>query len=514
MKKISSYKDFVFILFVLITAQNGVSQQVTAPAEKKTPKESAAIEQLQQSIINSLADKCIEHSFAGILIQSAKTGEILFKQNERRSFLPASNMKLFTTAAALGLLGADFQYSTEVYLDGEIRGKTLFGNLIVRGSGDPTLGSQVYAEQREPTYIFEYWADSLRRRGIERIEGNIIIEDRYFNSIGYPNGWSVEDIPYGYAPQVSAFCFADNTVSVSVTPNQQIGSKPFVTIVPETEYFSRTNRAVTVAESKGGASRNSVKVSRELGSTEITVSGDISKGSSPIFEQISAESPALYGGTVLRETLEFSGIPVRGGVLLQSQIYQPIAYHTMTPVIVHRSPKLSEIVKQINKRSNNFYAEQVFLTLGKEVAGRSGWFESSLTVTDFLKAKGIDTERISISDGSGLSRMNLLTPESIVSLLRTMTHTDKGFKAFYESLPILGEDGTLESRLKGTPAAGRIAAKTGLLTGVRSISGYARSKEDEMLCFSIIFNNFTCPVQSVNRVQDSILTALANFSRR
>lgn len=501
----------ISVLLLVLGASSSYSQRVTAPANTK--ESLAALEKLSNSIDHIINNKKADNALWGIYIQSLKSGETLYDRNAKRSFLPASNMKLITAAAALSSLGSSFVYTTELYTNGKIAKKVLTGDLIIRGAGDPTFGSTAMFPGTEPSSVFKRWVDTLLKRGVEKIEGNIIVDDTYFTEDVYPMGWSLDDMPYSYAPQSSALTFADNVVSISVAPNSQTGSRPFIAVIPETDYVEKTNTAITVSPSDTLA-RNPISVTRELGSNEMIVKGEISKASTAVLEQITVESPSLYAGTVYKEELEYAGITVSGGVLTSRELKEKLQYTVLSRLGSVQSPPISEIIKTMNKRSNNLFAEQIFRTIAKESNGVGNWKFAAEFIKKYLTSLGIAYEGFSLADGSGLSRMDLVTPEGIVAMLRSLERDTKLFPSFFASLPVMGIDGTLSERLKGTPAEGKIYAKTGGLTGVRSLAGYCTDADGEQIAFCIITNNFTSPMKEITALHDSIALVLANFSRK
>lgn len=503
------------------------AQPQTAPSQVKSAQEVLALQRLQQAMESEINDARFANAFIGIEIKSVKTGESLFHQNESRNFLPASNLKLVTTAAALGTLGPDFRYTTKLFTDGEIHRGVLKGNLIIRGSGDPTFGSPSMFPDKDPTSIFEQWADSLEKLGIEKIEGAIVADPNYFTDDPFPEGWAVEDMPFYFATASSGLSFADNAVSVSVTPGLRSGSKALYETTPETEFFTLDNAAVTheakmTNKSTGKDSSvttvylpsNTIKVTRSSGENTISIVGSIDRGATGVHEQLSVENPPLYAATVFREMLEYRGFTITGGTLAASELDEKIDYEEAQTLFQYRSPPMSEIIKTINKKSQNFYSEQIIRTIGKEMLGKGNWDAGIVGVKNYLFSLGIDADRIALHDGSGLSRMNLISPSDIVSLLRAMQRQQKIFPAFDSSLPIMGVDGTLSERLKGSGAMSNVHAKTGFLTGIRCLSGYVRTKDDELLAFSFMINNYTIPTREINDLQDALILKVVNFSRK
>lgn len=520
MKPLSTPGTF-FLAAFLFASPLAFAQPKSAPSVPISAQETFALRKLSQEIEHNLADPRLMNAFIGIEIKSVKSGESIYHQNENKNFLPASNLKLVTSAAALGTFGPNFRYKTRLVTDGEIKKGVLKGNLIIRGSGDPTFGSPSMYPDKDPTYIFDLWADTLEEMGIEKIDGDIIADPDYFTPESYPDGWAIEDIPYYFATSSSGLSFADNAVSVTVTPGLQNGSKPLVELAPETEYLSINNSAVTrvpktLTKTKDTSVTytNTVKISREPGENTISVVGLIEKGSPNAHEQLSVENPPLYSATVFREILEYRGFTITGGTMTTSDLDEKIDYQDAETLCRYTSPPMKEIIRVLNHQSQNFYAEELIRTLGKETGNKGNWESGVTAVKQYLSSLGLDAGSITLHDGSGLSRMDLISPGQIVSLLRAMTLQEKIFPDFDSSLPVMGVSGTISERLRGTAAAGNVHAKTGFLTGIRCLSGYLRTKDDELLAFSFMMNNYTVPTHDINDLQDRLILALVNFSRK
>ena len=525
--KRGSFPAFIFIFSFFFLVHGLYSQPQTAPNIPKTSQETAALLKLQLDMQADINEPRLNNAFIGIEVRSVKTGEVLFHQNEKKNFLPASNMKLVTTAAALGTLGPDFRYTTQLLTNGEIHKGVLKGDLIIRGSGDPTFGSPSMFSDKDPTFIFDQWADSLEKLGIEKIDGAIIADPNYFTDDIYPEGWAVEDLPYYFATGSSGLSFADNAVSISVTPGLRSGSKALSETVPETEFFGIDNTAIT-RESKTGSKNkgkdssvvpiyvpaNTIKITRDPGENTISIIGTIDRGATGVHEQLSVENSPLYAATALREMLEYRGFSITGGTMTASELDEKIDYNDAETLVTYKSPPMSEIIKVVNKKSQNFYSEQIFRTIGKEETGKGDWESGIVAVKKYLSSLGIDTDPIAIHDGSGLSRMDLISPEDIVALLRAMQRQSKIFPAFDSSLPVMGIDGTLSERLRSSAAKGNVHAKTGFLTGIRCLSGYLKTKDDELLAFSFMVNNYIVPTREINDLQDQLILLLINFSRK
>ncbi len=499
------------------------NQGISTPAF--TPDHGAEAE-LVHDLTGIFNDPHFSNALWGVTVQSMETGKILYRFNGSKSLLPASNFKLFTAAEALSLLGPSFRYTTDLLTTGRILSDgTLRGDLVIRGAGDPTFGSELFALDSTQPSLFDTWADSLAQLGIRRISGAIIGDDSYFTPDYYPAGWNVEDLPYYFAMQSSALVFNEDQVSVTVTPGSAVGSAARYEINPNTDYVSVDNYGHTKADSitlKRSNSRDSVvatgtsgiDITREMGGNAILIKGDMPLHCTATNQQLSVEDPTLYAATLFRETLEEHGIQVSGETRTSRESTKPYPFLKARVLISYTSPPLSDIVKIMDKQSDNLIAEQLFRTVAKEIGGQGSWTVGTQVMKRYLSSIGIDTSFVLIADGSGLSRMDLVSSDNIVTLLDAMYRKPELFDAFYSSLPIMGIDGTLASRMKGTAAVGNVHAKTGFLTGDRSVSGYLKTRDGELLAFSMIGNNFTVPVREASNLQDLALLRLVNFSRK
>jgi D-alanyl-D-alanine carboxypeptidase/D-alanyl-D-alanine-endopeptidase (penicillin-binding protein 4) len=514
-----------FAMLLLCGMAAGVQAQlVSLPASPALQPENS-LQDLQRDLGDIFNDPNFSNAFWGVCVQSLETGQYYFRLNDARSFLPASNLKLFTAAEALSLLGPDFHYTTELLTTGKLSEHSVHGDLIIRGSGDPTIGAYNLDQGSSPLTVFNAWADSLHRMGVTKIEGNIVGDDTYFTDQLYPLGWAIEDLPYYYAMQSSALSFAENQITVTVRPGATTGDKVRYEIVPATKYVVVENNATTKADSLVrrlstgidsviATGSTTIEVVRATGSNAITITGQIPRSGAVVTEQLSVENPTLYAATVLRETLEARGIRVVGTSMSAQDLEKRIPYLKARVLAQHASPPVADIVRLMNKQSDNMYAEQLFRTVAKEQRGEGSWTKGVEVMKEFLSNAGIVPDRLAIYDGSGLSRMDLIAPIHMVTLLRNIYQQKKLFPVFFNSLPIMGVDGTIAHRLTDTKAQGNVHAKTGFLTGVRSISGYLTTRDNELLAFSIIGNNFTTPTSLANNLQDLVLLRLVNFSRK
>lgn len=453
--------------------------------------QAATEQEVVRTIDQALADPALKHGLQGVVVRSLKDGRTIYDKNKDLIFIPASNFKLLVSAASLAKFGPDYRFRTELYTNGEITPEgVLKGDVILVGRGNPIL---------KPSEL-QLMADKLE--GIKVIEGNIVGDDTWFDEIRLGWGWNWDDEPYYYSAQLSALCLNKNVVDVYVRPGVKVGAKPIVRVDPGTSYMVVQNDAVTT---KAGSDKT-VSVDRLRGRNVIRVTGNVPldyKSESPE-EAITMEEPTLFAVTVLKEMLQRSGTEVKGKPVRGSKPESAVL------VASHQSVPMSEMLKLLNKPSDNLIAETLLKALGAEFKGRGSSSRGAEVEMEFLKEAGLDMTAISIVDGSGLARMNYISPHNLATLLAYM-YRHKDSKVYLDSLPIAGVDGTLRSRMKGTSAAANCRAKTGYISRVRTLSGYVTTKGGEPLVFSILMNHHLCSSAEVNAIQDKIVTALAEM---
>lgn len=453
---------------------------------------------LARAIADALSDPSLAHSGVALLVVSLERGDTLFSREADRLYTPASNRKLFTAASALHWLGPDHRFRTALLATGPLRGDTLHGDLVLVGRGDPDLTAAQLAGL----------ADSLARRGARVVTGDVRADDTWFDDVAWGAGWMWDDGPFWEWPYVTALSLADNVVTVTARPGPAVGAPIEVAIDPPTAYVTVHSTATTAAP----ASEPELEIDRRWDPKEnvVDVRGALPLGAEAVVARRTVEEPALFAATVFRELLEARGVEVVGAARLE-----PLAGEPADTVASHRSAPLTESVRNFLKISDNLTGELLVKAVGAAVSGAPGTYENGLAAERaFLAAEvGVDTTAQRLADGSGVSRYNLVTARQIVQLLDYMTSRDDLFPAYFAALPVAGVDGTLETRLRGTPAEGRAHAKTGTLNGVTSLSGYVDSADGERLAFSMLIEFFAGSTAPRRAVQDSVVAALARFRR-
>lgn len=448
---------------------------------------------ISEQIDTLLADESLQHGIQGALVKSLETGQVLYERNADIALVPASNMKLLVSAAALDRLGPDFTWKTELRAAGRVNARgVLEGDLVIKGGGDPVVETADLAKL----------AREVRSRGIVRVAGGVVADESMFDNRRLGWGWSWDDEPYYYSAQISALNANRNVVEVFVYPGKTVGSKAVVHVLPASSRIQIESSAQTGEV----GSEKAISVGRKRGRNIITVSGSIPLGHKVegAEEEITVEEPALYVADLFRTELAKNGVRVNG----EARVGRLPAGAQL--IAQHESPPLSRVLALLNKPSDNLIAEVMLKTLGAVAKGQGTSSAGAEVEIEFFKRIGMDTRALSIIDGSGLSRLNFVSPRNLVTLLTHM-HSHQHAQIFIDSLPVAGVDGTLARRMKGTPAERNVRAKTGYVSWVSSLSGYVTTSSGEPLVFSILMNNHLTRAAPARAVQDKICALLAGM---
>jgi len=453
-------------------------------------------------------DRVIDESDAtvarwGVFVMSLNDGRVIHSRNGDRLFTPASNMKIFTTGVALDLLGSDYRWRTSVYGQKQVESNgTLEGDLILYGRGAPDLDSK----RGLPAL-----ADQIYQRGVRHVRGNIVGDESYFRGELYGSGWQWNDLQWYFGAAPSALSVDENSFEVTIAPADKSGSSASVVVSPNDNYFQLTNGTKTGEHD----APTTIGIIRELSSNQLRVWGEFPARGRSFSAFLAIHNPALRAATLFKQTLIARGIRVDGEArsrdarVPESEKFDPQKASELATV---ESQTLGAIVRKTNKESNNLYAELILRTLGKERGHTApdpnprkhrtrGDDEAGAAVIKWwLTSHGASTSALAIHDGSGLSRLDLVTPQSAVKLLMAMAKSPQA-ETFRDSLPIAGRDGTLRGRLLSE--SGRVVAKTGYLTYAQSLSGYALAAGGDTLVFSIMCNDGTGqshPVRTIDQI--------------
>lgn len=448
-------------------------------------------------------------------VVSLDRGDTIFSYNPDAALAPASNMKLFTTAAALYYLGPYYRFSTFLLTDGPIRDGVLDGDLVLYGTGDPTISDRFYASK---TAIWEAFADTLLALGIREIRGDVVGDASYFDGDGTGQGWRESYMNAWYAAPASALAFNENIVTLHIRPGEQSGWRPAITMVPGGEGIAIVNQATTV---QGG--RTSLDVNRAAYDGPIVIRGRINAASRGVWRAVPVADPARYAAAVLREVLLKRGIAVAGGPRsIHARDASPVSRRTafapafdgpdrLRVLAVHQSPYLQDILTVVNKKSHNLYAETVLRAVGRVAMGTGSVSGGARAVRYLLECELSKTPPgLKIFDGSGLSVLNRTSARTITELLGYMARSPL-WSYYWATLPEAGARDGLR-RMYRTRAEGNLRAKTGTIDEVSALSGYVRAANGERLAFSIISNGVPSTWRA-KRVEDAIGARLAAFER-
>jgi D-alanyl-D-alanine carboxypeptidase/D-alanyl-D-alanine-endopeptidase (penicillin-binding protein 4) len=517
-------RSFAHLVFIVLLS---VAPLLAAPA-KPLPDRIAAV----------LSAPDLARGFWGIEVVSLTTGKTLYLQNADKLFTPASNTKLFTTAAALALIGPDYKFHTTVETSGTLdRFGRLNGDLVLVGHGDPNLSGRELPydlkTQRndDPIQALEALADALVQKGVKFVDGDIVADDSYFAFERYGEGWSQDDLVWADGAPVSALTINDNVVFVNIQPADRPGEKAFVSVKPFADYYRLDNRIITTPAGTG----RKLSINREPGAMVVTLWGNLPLDDAGVTEALAIDDPAEFGARLFRQLLEKRGViiygkqrarhtelatlstfsvtalaPAHGGRENDGQP-RPLKIDQPITLASYESKPLLQDVRVINKVSQNLHAEILLRLLGRE-RGNSGTIEGGLEVLrGFLTQAGISSDQYVFYDGSGLSRQNLVTPHAIVQLLSYCSKQPWG-AAYKSTFPVAGLDGSLTERLTSASLRNRVLAKTGSLGGVKALSGYATTESGQEVVISILSNNFNLPAKRVTDAIDELVRAIVDDS--
>jgi len=448
-----------------------------------------------------VANPALRRMRVGVAVRDLVTGETLFEHNADDLYATASNNKVITTAAALELLGPSFQFRTTVSAVGRLRTDGLVeGNLVVVGRGDPSISGRFH--DGDCTAILDAWVRAVADAGIRSIRGDLIADDTYFDRQHQHPDWPHGQALNWYCAPVSALSFNDNCIQVIVRAGASGGTPAVVALAPPTRYVEIANSCTT---SRVRHSGNEVLVRRRAGKNTITVSGEINPGGRTFQTWVTIEEPALYLATVFRELLAAKGIALGGHARLRlpADRFEPANSRD----ILTSGSSLRTAIAVANKNSQNFYAEQILKTIGREVGGQGTFAAGAEAVSAFLRQIGIQGA-FTYVDGSGLASTNRFSPRQVVDLLAYMNGRRAG-GVYLHSLAEPGCPGTLERRL--VPLRGRLFAKTGYIANVSCLSGYVESRRGHLLAFSILVNDLHGVLGDAKNTENEICMKLADY---
>jgi len=507
-------------LLLCLSFSAAIAQQAKPALAPKT------LPELQTRIQEILAKPELASAIVGIKVASLDTGRVLFEENAAKLLRPASNMKLYTVAAALDRLSPDYRFVTSVYAatrpdaSGVVR-----GDLTIYGRGDPSIAARFNGGD----YFkgIDDLASRIVAAGVKRVEGDLVGDESYFVGPQLGAGWNWEDLTWYYGAEITPLTVNDNALDLFIKPGPAVGQPALITTGPPDPLLSIVNKVITSAK----GAKQELSINRGLGENTITITGSIALDDKGYTGGIGISHPALLFVYLLRNSLAQKGVVITGKSRTTGETQPgmisgvPIAgTNGATPAFQNeiatlQSPPFSQIAAQTLKPSQNLYTELILRTLGKMTqpsATTSSFGQTSEElglegVKTFLKTAGIRPEALNLDDGSGLSRNDMITAEVSVQLLTFMSK-HRYAAVFRDALPIAGVDGTLRNRFKGTPAENNVRAKTGSLSSAASLGGYMTTAAGEKLAFSIMVNNYPRDLDPRSACIDPIAVLLASFT--
>jgi D-alanyl-D-alanine carboxypeptidase/D-alanyl-D-alanine-endopeptidase (penicillin-binding protein 4) len=502
-------KILPFVLALATAAAAGCAGNpppVIGPPSEKASRQ--ALLDLRQQLTTIFNAPVMAHGTWGVEVRSLDRGDILFELNAARLMMPASNMKILTLAVAAERLGWDFRFTTTLETSGVVEAGVLHGDLIVRSNGDPTMSTR----GKRGAQVLDEWAAALKAAGITGIDGRIVGDDQALDDEGVGPGWSWDYLEAGYAAPVGALQYNENTADLTTAPGAAVGDPIIVQLAPGSG-FTVVNRAITGEGAESGR-RGAINVVRRIDRPELEISGSIPLGAPAVSRVVAVINPTLFFAQSLRDGLIGRGIPVSGDAVDGDDVAaEPEMALERRVLATVASPPLRDIASVLMKVSQNQYAETLLKAVGAANGALGTTSSGRRAAIETFNGWGIPTEGYVMSDGSGLSRYNYVAPSTITMILARMHGDPKHRDAFVATLPIAGKDGTISTRMRKTRAEGNAVAKTGSIANVRSLSGFVRTRNGELLAFSILANDFVIPAATVNYIADVAVEALANLAR-
>ena len=457
--------------------------------------------QLHDAITAAVRAPGVERGVWGIVVHSLSRNEDLFELNPSTLLVPGSIVKLVSAATAAEAVGWDYQFETTLHASGPIVDGTLQGDLLVVGSGDPTLGGRSGDN-------LSVWITALKSLGLTEIAGRVIADDDNLQEPRPQLAWGWDDLGYTAGAIFGALNLGENVMTVTVAPASVEGGMTTLSADPSATDRPLINRSTTGAR----GSRQLVWPEQRPGETALTIAGSIPAGASPLRLTVSVGNPTLWFANVLRRCLQLEGIAVTGGAFDVDDVIPHPDRESSTLLYTYKSHPLFEIVQPLLKDSVNLYGEALMRLNAPPDAFKDN--DAALEGLGLrLEAWGIAADSQQLVDGSGMSRRSVISPDAILQVLKHM-HDPTGLSPFMTALAVAGVDGSLENRLRDTAAAGNVRAKTGTMTNIRSLAGYVTTRDGEPLAFVIMVNNFEGEPRAALSAIDFIAVALAEFSRR
>ncbi|MBX7094848.1 MAG: D-alanyl-D-alanine carboxypeptidase/D-alanyl-D-alanine-endopeptidase [Flavobacteriales bacterium] len=463
---------------------------------------------LEKAVELFLKDPDLKNCAFSFYAYNSKSGKVIADKNGSMSIVPASCMKVITTASALEILGGSYRFKTSLQYTGYIdQNCVLHGDLYIRGGGDPTLGSKFFTDG-DPSEFLNQWALEVRNAGIDSITGNVIADAEIYGWEMVPSTWAWGDIGNGYGAAPCGISIYDNTCVLSFKTGEKAGDVAHIECmqpyVPNLEFVNEVYSS--------NVSEDNSYIFGAPYSYDRIIKGTLPKGREAFEVKGTIPDPGYLAAFELRYALAKWGIGVAGITTTVRELKLEKKYNDTTRINIydHFSPSVASIVNLTNTYSVNLFAEHLMNQIGLIKYGNATVGSGTAAVTEFWTKKGIDTKGFYITDGSGLSRFDAVSAKHLVDILLYMSRS-KNASTFEKSLPVAGKSGTLSNFCKGTKAAGNVWAKSGTMTRVKAYSGYAKSAKGEKIVFSVIVNNFNCSTKQMEKKLEKLAIAMVEF---
>lgn len=452
------------------------------------PADSLTVQRLLTLLDQIQASPAVRSGTVGLSVRRTRDGQCLVDYNAGQSLATASTLKLITTATALAVLGPDYTYTTPLEYDGTIRDSILTGNLYVRGTGDPALGADRFPDYADTPTLLNTWSKAVRAAGIKLIQGSVVGDGSLYAGQPTPDTWPWSDLGNYYGAGLHALNINENLYRVFFRPGKFIGSPaPVLRTEPPLPYLTFSNRVTTDAANTG----DQVNIYTAPFASQSDLTGEVPAGVNEFAVKGALPDPAYTVAFALHDRLTRDSITVSSPPLVYHLGNLPKTGQKRTKLMESKSPTLADVVQQTNFQSINLYAEGLLRTTALALNKTADTFaESVKAVEQYWRGKGVDLDGFRPKDGSGLSTVGTITPDNMTGILAAMTK-EKAFVPFFESIPVVGQSGTVRNLARNTPAAGNVRAKSGSIEGVRAYAGYFTASNGELMCFSVMVNRIT-----------------------
>ena len=448
--------------------------------------DSLALDRLSDAVVELQNSELMRNGVFAFCLKSTQSGRTLLGINQEQSVPSASTLKLVSTATALSVLGGDYTYPTYLEYDGQIVRDTLRGDLYLRGTGDPSLGSDNDRFEGVPNgdQLLNRWTVAVRRAGIRYVQGQVVADPTIFDDKNLADTWVWGDLGNYYGAGVQGLNFRENLYRISFKAGRNVGDPTeVVKLEPDLAYLKIDNR-VTTGEAGSG---DQVYIYASPLGEQILLTGTVPRGAASFTVKGAVPRPAYAAAFELTRALRTGGVGIAG-----AGDVSPKSTATAPPRTVldqYNSPTLRNLAQQTNYWSINLYADTFLKTTGIKLTGKPDFDQAVEAEADYWREKGADMRGFFVKDGSGLSPTGSLTAQNLTDVLNAVTK-DKNFADFYNSIAILGETGTVRNVGKRTKAAGNVRAKSGSIGGTRAYAGYATTKAGERLSFTMIAHKY------------------------